>query len=229
MSYDIQTAGAAADGQPTIRVVVADDHPIVRAGIASELSRHSDVEVCGAAEDGNEALQLAQTIEPDVLVLDISMPGLPTMEVLHHLRTLPKPPRTLILTAYADPDYVVTMLRAGARGYLLKDEEPATITAAVRAVAHDETRLSPAVMTGLVDHTVKETGRPGLLNLSEREIEVLRLLAEGQDNQEIGAALGISERTVRFHLRNIYDKLGVRRRGEAIAWVARRRWGYLGL
>lgn len=217
---------ARAAPPATIRVVVADDHPVVRMGVAAELSRHADIEVCGEAVNGDQALELARALAPDVLVLDVNMPGMRAVEVLRRLAGMPEAPRALILTAYGDLDLALALLKAGARGYLLKDEDPAALSAAVRAVMRGETRLSAAVMSGVVDHTVRDSAGAGTPALSAREIEVLRLLGEGQENQEIGELLGISERTVRYHLRNIYDKLGVQRRGEAIAWVVRRRWTY---
>ncbi len=220
-SFEAQAAPPA-----TIRVVIADDHPVVRVGVATELSRHADIEVCGQAVNGDEALDLVQSLAPDVLVLDVNMPGTRAVDVLRRMASLPGAPRTLILTAYGDLDLALALLKAGAKGYLLKDEDPAALSAAVRALVRGETRLSAAVMSGVVDHTVRDSARAGTAALSAREIEVLRLLGEGQENQEIGELLGISERTVRYHLRNIYDKLGVQRRGEAIAWVVRRRWTY---
>lgn len=209
----------------TINVVIADDHPIVRAGIAMQLSHHADIDVRGQAANGEEALHLVQLHQPDVLVLDVHMPGMASVDVLQQTQRLPSPPRVLILTAHNDIESVLALLRAGAKGYLLKDEEPSAITAAVRAVASGQTWLSAAIMASMVEHTTRETPKPDEPDLSVREIEVLRLLADGQDNQEIGDKLGISERTVRFHLRNIYDKLGVQRRGSAIAWAVRQHLG----
>lgn len=206
----------------TIRVVVADDHPIVRRGITSELSRAADIAVVGEAVDGDEALQLVQDLRPDVLVLDINMPGLQVVEVLHRIGRQPAPPRILILTAHNDMEYVREMLKAGAKGYLLKEEDPATIVAAVCAIARGGTWLSTEVATSVLGLVVDEPFEAGAPRLSTRETEVLRLLSMGKHNQQIGAALGIHERTVRYHLHNIYDKLGVQWRGEAIAWAVRR-------
>lgn len=214
-----ESSTRAADAQ-VIQVVVADDHPIVRSGITNELSRQPDIVVIGAVTNGDDALQVVRKLAPDVLVLDINMPGLPAVEVVCQVARLPKPTRTLILTAYGDLEYVLAMLKAGAQGYILKDEDPAMITAAVRSVAQGGIWLSAEVADSVLHHTLGETS-PDAHGLSARELEVLRYLAEGKDNCQIGDALGISERTVRYHLRNIYDKLGVQRRGEAIAWAAR--------
>lgn len=206
-----------------IRVVIADDHPIVRSGIAGQLSLEPDITVQGQAVDGAEALQLVRSLLPDVLILDINMPGIRSVDVLQQVHTMPKPPHVLILTAHNDVESVLILLKAGAKGYVLKDEEPMAITTAVRAVSQGRTWLSTAVMASMVDHTTRDAMKTDTRQLSQREVEVLRLLAEGRENQDIGDSLGISERTVRYHLRNIYDKLDVQTRGAAIAWAVRQR------
>lgn len=205
-----------------IRVVVADDHPIMRSGIANELRRHPDIEVLGEAVDGDHALALTRSLQIDVLVLDVNMPGLKALQILREIEVLSLPTRVLIITGQNDSEYVITLIKSGAKGYILKDEEPATITTAVRAVAKGKTWLSPQVLDTVLDHTVREPDTADDPELSARETEVLRLLSEGWSNQEIGEQICISERTVRFHLRNIYDKLGLKR-GQAIAWAVRNR------
>ena len=203
-------------GGRTIRVGVADDHPVVRKGIVHELGYHADIEVLGEATNGDEALRLVHTLPLDVLVLDITMPGLPADEVVQQVVTGGTGLRVLILTAHWDLEHILSMLKAGAAGYMLKDEDPSIIATAVRAVARGETWMSSVVTAAVVNHTVREPVRSAEATLSVREREVLQELSSGKENQEIGATLHITERTVRFHLRNIYDKLGVRR-GEAIA------------
>lgn len=210
-----------------IRVVVADDHPVVRRGIISELQGSSEVEVLAEASSGDSALALTRTLAPDVLILDISMPGMPSVEVLRQVLAGPTQTRVLVMTAYTDMEHILLMLKAGALGYMLKDEEPGMMIGALRAVVRNETWMSASVMTSVVNHTVRETAEPCPPALSQREREVLEQLAAGKENQEIGAVLHITERTVRFHLRNIYDKLGVRR-GEAIAWGVRNALGQPG-
>ena len=205
----------------TIRVLIADDHPIVRAGVRGELARHADIEVVGEATNGDEAAQLSETLQPDVLVLDIEMPGLKAMEVIEHALVLSTPVRVLILTAHDDIDNVHDMLEAGATGYLLKDEAPEVIADAVRAVAEGKTWLSDEVAQLLARYAADEAQQPQSMPLSDRELEVLRLVAAGQTNRETGATLYISERTVRFHLRSIYDKLGVNSRAEAAVWAVK--------
>jgi DNA-binding NarL/FixJ family response regulator len=205
-----------------IRVVVADDHPIMRSGIANELRRHPDIEVLGEAVDGDHALALIRSLQIDVLALDVNMPGIKALQLLREIEVLGIPTRVLIITGQNDSEYVITLIKSGAKGYILKDEEPTTITTAVRAVAKGKTWLSPQVLDTVLDHTVRETDTVDDPDLSVRETEVLRLLSEGWSNQEIGEQISISERTVRFHLRNIYDKLGLKR-GQAIAWAVRNR------
>ncbi|HEX6291969.1 MAG TPA: response regulator transcription factor [Herpetosiphonaceae bacterium] len=204
--------------QQRISVVVADDHPVVRSGIVYELSRQPDIQVLGAAENGDMALHLARTLQPQVLVLDLSMPGLRTVDVVRQTRALPSPPRILILTAHSEIEAVLALLNIGVTGYLLKDEDPEMISAAVRSVAHGERSLSPAIAAGVVDHTLSAATSPTLA-LSARELEVLRVLAQAKSNHEIALALDMSERTVRYYLRNIYDKLHVSGRSEALAWA----------
>jgi two-component system, NarL family, response regulator LiaR len=204
-----------------IRVIVADDHPIVRSGIRKELERHQGIEVVGEAEDGDEAFRLAITLHPDVLLLDIQMPGLKAAQLVQQLKRSLCPTRVLVLTAYGDLEYVLGMLKAGATGYLLKDEDPPVILDAVRAVAQGKRCLSNAVVQNLAGQVLKEALEPSLDALTEREAEVLRLVAQGQSNAEIAATLRISEGTVKNHVCNLYGKLGVDSRAEAVAWAWR--------
>lgn len=204
-----------------ISVVVADDHPVVRSGIVYELSRQPDIEVLGAAENGDTALQLAQSLQPQVLVLDVCMPGLRTVDVVRQSRKLPLPPQILILTAHGEIEHVLKLLNAGVTGYLLKDEDPETISVAVRQVAKGERSLSPTVAASVVEHTVAGPTSPSEAVLSPRELDVMRVLASAKSNYEIGLTLDMSERTVRYYLRNIYDKLHLTGRTQALAWAIR--------
>jgi DNA-binding NarL/FixJ family response regulator len=204
-----------------IRVLVADDHPIVRHAITQQLSQQPDIEVRGQAGTAQDALSQIQSLAFDVVMLDINMPGRRTIDVVREIVTLPHCPRVMILTGHNDPEYIMAMLKAGAKGYVLKDESPENISVAVRAVARGEVWLSGPVLMQVVNHQVSEPEEPVMPLLSARESQVLAQLIQGKDNQEIADHLGISERTVRFHLRNIYDKLGVRGRGEAMAWGIR--------
>lgn len=206
---------------PLIRVLVADDHPIVRRAIAHELSQQLDIEVRGQAMNGQDALCQIHALALDVVLLDINMPGPRTIDVLKEITMLPNSPRVVILTAHDEPEYIMAMLKAGAKGYVLKDESPENISVAVRAAARGEVWLSPPVLMHVVNYQVSEPAEPAAPLLSPREQEVFAQLIQGKDNQEIADHLCISERTVRFHLGNIYDKLGVRSRGEAMAWGIR--------
>lgn len=207
---------------PVIRVVLADDHPIVRSGIRNELAQHSDIQVVGEAVNGDQALALAQSYTPDVLLLDINMPGLQAVKVVKHLQAAPPAPRVVVLSVYADDEHVTAMLSAGARGYILKDENPSTITEAVRAVSQGILWLSPSiahVVGQVVKRTVDEEPEE---RLTQRELEVLRMMARGWDNQKIAQALSVTEATVKFHIGHIYDKLAVTSRIEAVLQAARR-------
>ncbi len=205
--------------QQTIRVIVADDHPIVRKGIVDELSRHSNVEILGEASNGDEALELSLALKPDVLLLDISMPGAKPVHVVRELNKLEMHPRVLVLSAYDDLEYVLSMLSAGASGYMLKDEEPSTIVQGVLSVSKGETWLSPDIAASLVQHSIRATSLSKRDELTARERDVLVLLAKGYPNEQIAETLFIAEGTVKNHVTHIYDKLGVSSRAEAVAWA----------
>ncbi len=205
-----------------IKVLLADDHPIVRSGIRNELALHADIELVGEAMNGDEALRLCKLLKPDVLLLDINMPGLKAVKVVCSLRQEPKPPRVLVLTAYGGLENALEMLRAGARGYLLKDEDPSTITEGIRAVAQGRTWLSAAIAANIISQVVTEGRTVTEDVLSPRELEVLRLLACGYSNTQITETLTIAEGTVKNHITNLLSKLGVHSRTEAAAWAWQR-------
>jgi DNA-binding NarL/FixJ family response regulator len=205
--------------RPPIRVLIADDHPIVREGISNELTRHSDLVVVGHATDGDEAMSLAQSAEPDVILLDINMPGKRAAEIVREISTFASPPRVLIVSAFGDVEYVVAMLEAGAKGYLLKDEEPAVIVNGIRSVYLGETCLSPSVMTSFVTATLHDKTRTAFSQLTNREREVLYFIAQGDDNEAISKSLSITLGTVKNHVSSIYEKLGLRSRAEVVAWA----------
>ena len=211
--------------KPIIRVMLADDHHVVRKGVRSELEQYKDIEVIGEVENGIDVLEKAPHLQPDVLVLDISLPGLLGTRVTEQLREIPKPdpldtsriwpPNILILSAYVEQEYVFTLFAAGAKGYLLKDESPKRIAQAVRQVYKGEPALSIPVQKMLLSR------KPEFKHeLSERELEVLRLMAKGNTNEEIAEVLFITIGTVKNHVTNIYKKLPtVRTRSEAVAWA----------
>lgn len=209
----------------TIRVILVDDHPALRMGLRIVLEQAPDVQVVAEAGTGEEALALMEALQPDVAVLDCQLPGLSGAQVAAEIRRLGLPTRVLALSAYTDDAVIQGMVQAGALGYLLKEEAPAAIVDAVRAAARGEGRWSAAVIARLAAGAVSPAQTEAQDDLTERELDVLRLLARGWDNHQIGGALQISERTVRFHLRNIYNKIGAQTRTEAAVWAVRRGLG----
>ena len=210
---------------PTLRVVLADDHAVVRKGIRQFLEEDPAIRVVAEASDGEEAIALVAREQPDVAVFDIQMPRLTGLDAARRVTREFPGTRVLMLTAYEDEPYLFAALQAGASGYLLKTASPDELIHAVRAVAGGETALSPAVAKKLVQRasggaTREETVEP----LTERELQVLRLAAKGMGNKEIGTALAISDRTVQGHLANIYSKLHVSTRTEAVLFAVREKW-----
>lgn len=192
-----------------IRVVVADDHPVMRTGIRNLLDAENDIEVVGEAANGVEALRLVESAKPDVLLLDMEMPGLSGVDVARKIQAANLPVFVLALSAYDDKAYVEGLLRSGASGYITKEKPPQLIVEAVRAVAHGEGRW-------FIQPFIPESKA---VPVSKREQEVLRLMARGFANQEIAEQLFISSNTVRNHVANIYSKLSVKSWREAVAWA----------
>lgn len=198
----------------SIRVVVADDHRVVRAGIHELLSDEPDIEIVGEARDGREAVELALAQRPDVIVMDINMPELSGVEATRQISAAAPDVRVLVLTPYQDDPYLYGLLDAGAAGYLLKSAEGQELVRAVRATAAGQAAIDPAVAPRLIARLTRPAPQPDAL--TDRELEVLRLAARGQTNKQIGVALQISDRTVQNHLANIYARLGVASRTEAV-------------
>jgi len=199
-----------------IRVILADDHAVVRKGICGFLEELGDITVVAEAANGDEALALIRDRRPDVAVLDIQMPGRTGLEVTRAVRSERLPVGVLILTAYDDDPFVMTALRAGANGYVLKTAEPEEIVAAVHAVHEGQSALDPALLQKVMAYISGASLSATVESLSAREIEVLRLAAQGFTNKAIGVQLGISDRTVQGHLTNIFGKLDVASRTEAV-------------
>lgn len=202
-----------------IRVVVADDHPIVRSGVIRELERDGGFVILGEAENGDQALAMALELQPDVLILDINMPGKKAVQVVRELVSRKESIRILILSAYGDTEYVFAMLRAGVNGFMLKDEAPHVILEGLRAVYDGETWLSSIAAENLVRITSTSEGGDWENGLSSREIEVLVLVAKGYSNDRIATQLSITEGTVKNHVSRLYMKLGLHSRAEVVAWA----------
>jgi DNA-binding NarL/FixJ family response regulator len=198
-----------------IRVLLVDDHPVVRAGLAGLLSATDDLEVVGEAADGEAALAIAADAVPDVVLMDISMPGLDGVTATRRLLDSGFPGAVVMLTSYADRARVTDALGAGAVGYLLKDSEPGDVLAAIRSAASGHAPIDPRVAGALLPG---RTPVPGA-DLSNREREVLSLVAEGLANKQIARRLGITERTVKVHVGNVFRRIGVADRTSAALWA----------
>ena len=200
-----------------IRLLIADDHPVVRDGLSNMFARDPEFEVLGEAADGSEAVRLAQALQPDVILMDLRMPRMDGLTAISELARRGIPARVLVLTTYDTDSHVLPAIEAGATGYLLKDAPRDDLLRAVRAAAHGEAVLSPSVAARLMSQFRSpgpEAPAPG--PLSQRELEVLELVAAGSTNREAAARLFISEATIKSHLLNIYGKLGVSDRAAAV-------------
>jgi len=196
-----------------IRLLVVDDHPVVRNGLCSLFDHDPEFDVLGEAGDGAEAVRLAQELRPDVILMDLRMPGMDGVTAITELTSRGVKARVLVLTTYDTDSHVLPAIEAGATGYLLKDAPRAELVRAVRAAAHGEAVLAPAVAARLMSRVRSPAAGP----LSQRELEVLELVAAGTTNREAAARLFITEATVKTHLLNIYAKLGVSDRAAAVA------------
>lgn len=207
-------AAAAAGKLGVIRLLIADDHPVVRDGLSGMFSAEPEFEVVGEAGDGAEAVRLAGLLQPDVILMDLRMPGMDGATAISELARRGSTARVLVLTTYDTDDHVVSAIEAGATGYLLKDAPRAELLRAVQAAARGEAVLAPAVASRLMGRMRAPEPEQDLL--SQRELEVLALVAGGNTNKEAAARLFISEATVKTHLLHIYAKLGVSDRAAAV-------------
>ncbi len=210
---------SAAGGK--IAVLIADDHPVVRQGLRVLLSLHADIEVVGEAGDGAQAVELAAALAPDVILLDLKLPGLDGLGVLAELRDRNLPARVLVLTSVGDAASVTVAMRAGAAGFLYKDVDPDALVRAVRSVHDGHTVLAPEAAGTLVQSRNRATAVGGLGSLTAREREVLAQIAEGRSNREIARLLHMSEKTVKTHVSSVLAKLGVADRTQAALHAVR--------
>lgn len=200
-----------------LRVLLADDHALMRAGTREILEREDDLEVVGEAADGEQTIVLAERLTPDVAVVDIAMPQPDGIQAAKEIKKRCPSTAVLILTAYDDDEYVFALLEAGAEGYLLKNARPSELVDAIRAVCAGQSVLHPQVARKVVNHYVSPRPKADMVEqLSERELEVLKLAARGMGNKEIAARLFLSVRTVQGHMSNILGKMGVSSRTEAV-------------
>ncbi|MBI2940044.1 MAG: response regulator transcription factor [Chloroflexi bacterium] len=211
-----------------IRVLIVDDHPVYAEGLRAILGVESDLELVGLAADGVEAIRLAEETQPDVAIIDARMPGMPGPEVATQLRTRLPTIRLLVLSGFDDDDLVFGMIKAGVAGYVLKDAAAAEIAQAIRHIHAGGSQLTPSVAWKLLQQfnaLSRESGPAGdslYDGLTPRELEVLRLVAGGRSNKEVAAELFISERTVENHIHNMYQKLQIHDRTQAMMYAMRK-------
>jgi DNA-binding NarL/FixJ family response regulator len=215
-----------------ITLLLADDHAVVRSGTRELLERQPDFHIVGEAVDGEQAVRLTQELQPDVVVMDVRMPKLSGVEATRRIKAENPAVRVLVLTAHDDDEYVFALLQAGANGYLLKTSEIDELVRAIRTVHAGQSALAPTVAGKVVAQFTGGKSLPDVLSqtqdqysgLTERELDILRLVGKGLSNKQIGKELFISDRTVQAHLSNIFSKLGVSTRTEAVMYAVRRGW-----
>jgi NarL family two-component system response regulator LiaR len=206
--------------KPKTRILIADDHPLLREALCQVFSNQKDMEIIGQAGSGEEAIDLASQLKPDILVMDIMMPKFDGLEASRQIKKITPNTAILILTAYDDDNYVLGLLEAGATGYLMKSAKGQDLVEAVRAVRAGESVLHPKIIEKLLKQAMAkptETVEPKIKDLlSDREMEMLKLLATGMSNKEIAEKLCLSLRTVKAHMSNIFTKMNVASRSEAL-------------
>ncbi|MFD3915482.1 response regulator [Streptomyces sp. NPDC058603] len=204
-----------------MRVLLVDDHQVVRRGLRTFLEIQDDIQVVGEASDGAEGIARAEELRPDVVLMDIKMPGTDGIEALRKLRELDNPARVLIVTSFTEQRTVVPALRAGASGYVYKDIDPEALAGAIRSVHAGHVLLQPEVAGALLAQDEPGGGQGRGTSLTDREREVLGLIADGRSNREIARALVLSEKTVKTHVSNILMKLDLSDRTQAALWAVR--------
>ncbi len=202
-----------------IRVVIADDHRVVRVGLEQLLATFDDVELVGSADGGEAAVDMCTSTKPDVVLLDLSMPEVDGIEVTRRVATASPDTRVVLFTSFSDREQILQALDAGAIGYLLKDAEPEAIHEALRAAARGEAPLAPIAAAELLASRSERSA--GGVELTARERDVLQLVIAGDANKQIARKLGISEKTVKGHLTNLFQRIGVQDRTQAALWAER--------
>ncbi|WP_209369294.1 response regulator [Priestia megaterium] len=204
-----------------IKILIADDHHVVRKGLVFFLQTQPDLEVVGEASNGEEAIKLATCLEPHIVLMDLSMPVLDGIEATKELKKQAPHIQVMILTSFSDQDHVIPALEAGASGYQLKESDPDELVTAIRKLMNGENQLHPKVTTHLLTRLTKSSEKKVnfIDHLTKREKDVLKEIAKGKSNKEIGAALHITEKTVKTHVSNILSKLGVQDRTQAALYA----------
>jgi len=216
-----------------IRLILADDHAMVRTGTRELLEQQPDLDIVGEAADGVEAVELAHRLQPDVAVMDVRMPRMSGVEATRRVKTECPDVKILILTAHDDDEYVFALLQAGANGYLMKTADIEELVKAIRTVAAGQSMLAPSIAGKVVAQFTSRKGIPDTSStshhhsyeeLTDRELDILKLVGRGLSNKQIGKELFISDRTVQAHLSNIFSKLNVNSRTEAVMYAVRKGW-----
>ncbi len=209
----------------SIRIVIADDHPLVRSGIRMVVTAESDMEVVGEANDGFQAQEVCAGFSPDVILLDVSMPGPPLTEVIRYFKSNCSDMKILVVSAYDDDAYIRTLVDAGIAGYMLKDEAPELVVDAIRSVMGGAAWFSRSVLQTILSHRNEAHSVSPLTELTDRELEVLGGIAQGWSNAHIAQELHLAEQTVRNYTSRIYEKISVTSRTEAVLWARDRNIG----
>ncbi|MEV4437264.1 response regulator transcription factor [Streptomyces sp. NPDC049555] len=220
-----QGSGGRPPGKHGIKVLLVDDHQVVRRGLRTFLEVQDDIEVVGEAADGADGVEQAEQLRPDVVLMDVKMPGMDGIEALRRLRELGNGARVLVVTSFTEQRTVIPALRAGAAGYVYKDVDPDALAGAIRSVHAGHVLLQPEVADALLAQEETGGGQGRSNGLTEREREVLALIADGRSNREIARALVLSEKTVKTHVSNILMKLDLADRTQAALWAVRHGMG----
>ena len=204
-----------------IGVLIVDDHAVVRQGLRTLLELHDEIEVVGEAANGVEAVEQARQLLPDLVLMDLLMPEMDGIEATRSIRALSPATKVIILTSFAEDDNVFPSIKAGAQGYLLKNVSPPDLIKAILAAHDGEVQLDPGIARKLMEEISAKPDKPTANDLTERELEVLRLIARGLNNREIAGELVLSEKTVKTHVSNILSKTGSANRAEAAIYASR--------